>query len=194
MQETSAFIISPQKTYISPQKTSLFSQLRYNVKKRKGLVNMKSSGTPKIITAILVICALVGGWYFLFFPERINQETVTESFEKHENAMQTVAEYLVSGNISTKITGFFTIDENYGVEKTDDDSYSEMISAVEELLTKEYTEIISDGKTVEFVYRSTGGKFRKLYGSVIYNGEKKVEGKVTVPLTTDGWHLYIAQG
>lgn len=155
---------------------------------------MKNSDTPKIIIAILVICSLVGGWYFLFFPERISQETVTESFEKHENAMQTVAEYLVSGNISTKITGFFTIDENYGVKKTDDDAYSKMISAVEELLTKEYTEIISDGKTVEFVYSSTGGKFRKLYGSVIYNGEKKVEGKVTVPLTTDGWHLYIAQG
>lgn len=155
---------------------------------------MKNSGTPKIIIAILVICALVGGWYFLFFPEQISQETVTESFEKHKDAMQTVAEYLVSGNISTKITGFFTIDENYGVKKTDDDSYSEMISAVEELLTKEYTEIISDGKTVEFVYRSTGGRFKKLYGSVIYNGEKKVEGKVTVPLTTDGWHLYIAQG
>lgn len=154
---------------------------------------MKNSGTTKIIIAILVICALVGGWNFLFFPEQISQKTVTESFEKHEGAMQTVAEYLVSSNISTKITGFFTIDENYGVKKTDDDSYSEMVSAVEELLTKEYTEIISDGKTVEFVYCSTGGKFRKLYGSVIYNSEKTVEGKVTVPLTTDGWHLYIAQ-
>lgn len=155
---------------------------------------MKNFGTLKIIIAILAICALVVGWYFLFFPEQISQETVTESFERHKGAMQTVAEYLVSGKISTKITGFFTIDENYGVEKTDDDSYSEMVSAVEELLTKEYTEIISDGKTVEFVYSSTGGKFRKLYGSVIYNSEKTVEGKVTVPLTTDGWHLYIAQG
>ena len=153
---------------------------------------MKNSGTPKII-AILVICALVGGWFF-FFPEHISQETVTESFEKHGDALQTAAEYLVSGNISTKITGLFTIDENYGVEKTADDSYSGMIFAVEEPLIKEYTEIISDGKTFEFVYSSTGGKFRRLYGSVIYNGEKKVEGKVTVPLTTDGWHLYIAQG
>lgn len=154
---------------------------------------MKKSGAFKIII-MLVICALAGGWYFLFFPEQIGQETVTESFEKHKDAMQTTAEYLVGGNITAKITGFFTIDENYGVEKTDEDSYSKMVSAVEELLAKEYTEIISDGKTVEFVYRSTGGKLRKLYGSVIYNGEKKVDGKVTVPLTTDGWHLYIAQG
>lgn len=155
---------------------------------------MKKTGTLKKIIAILVICALAVGWFFLLFPEQISQETVTESFEKHKVAMQTAAEYLVGGSISAKITGFFTPDENYGVKKTDDDSYSEMVYAVEELLTKEYTEIISDGKTVEFVYRSTGGKLKKLYGSVIYNGRKNVEGKVTVPLTTDGWHLYIAQG
>lgn len=154
---------------------------------------MQKSNTPKIIIAILVVCALVVGWYFLFFPEQISQETVTESFEKHENAMQTVAEYLVNNNISTDITGFFTVDENYGVPSTDDPARSEMVEAVEELLTKEYTEIISDGKTVEFVYSSTGGYFNKLYGSVIYSGKSSVDGRITVPLNTNGWHLYIAQ-
>ena len=154
---------------------------------------MQKSNIPKILIAILVVCALVVGWYFLFSPEQISQDTVTESFEKHENAMQTVAEYLANNNISTDITGFFTIDENYGVPKTDDDSYSEMVSSVEELLTKEYTEIISDGKTVEFVYSSTGGYFNQLYGSVIYNGKSSVDGRITVPLNTNGWHLYIAQ-
>lgn len=64
------------------------SQLCYNVKKRKGRVDMKNFGTLKIIIAIPVICALVGGWYFLFFPEQISQETVTESFEKHRGDMQ----------------------------------------------------------------------------------------------------------
>lgn len=157
------------------------------------MVEMQSSNTPKIIIAILVVCALAVGWYFLFFPEQISQDTVTESFEKHEDAMQTVAEYLVNNNISTDITGFFTIDENYGVPKTDDDFYSEMVSAVEELLTKEYAEIISDGRTVEFVYSSTGGYFNKLYGSVIYSGKNRVDDRITVPLNTNGWDLYIAQ-
>ena len=46
--------------------------------------------------------------------------------------------------------------------------------------------IISKGMEVEFVYHSTGGKFNKLYGSVIYNGFDKVDGKITVPLSADG--------
>lgn len=147
----------------------------------------------KMIAAVLLLGALAAGWYFLFFPEQISQETVTQSFETHEAAMRDVAEYLVVNHISTDITGFFTIDENYSVQKQDEDAYVRMVEAVEQLLTKDYSEIISDGKTVEFVCCSTGGYFNRLYGSVIYNGQSQVDGKITVPLNTSGWHLYLAQ-
>lgn len=64
----------------------------------------------------------------------------------------------------------------------------------QETLTQDFETHRQAYEDVEFVYHSTGGKLRKLYGSVIHNGDKKVEGNVTVPLTTDGRHLYIEEG
>ena len=154
---------------------------------------MIRSSLPRTIIVIVLLCALAVGWYLLFFPEEISEERLTDSFKNHEAAMNDIANYLVKNNISADITGFFTIDDNYGVPKLDETSYRNMVTATEELLTKEYSEIISDGKTVEFIYESTGGYFNKLYGSVIYNGEDGVDGRITVSLNTKGWHLYIEQ-
>lgn len=146
---------------------------------------------PKTIIVITLLCVLVAGWYFLFFPEKVNSESAAAAYEEHKTAMRDVTYYLVTNNISADITGHFTPYENYGVAKIDDESYSELADAVEELMTKDYSEIVSDGRTVEFVCRSTGGRFTKVCGSVIYNGKSKVDGKETVPLDTKGWHLYI---
>lgn len=146
---------------------------------------------PKTIIVIAAILILAAGWYFLLFPESVNNENATATYETHKTAMREVTYYLVNNNISTDITGLFTPDENYGVKKINDESYSEFVDAVDELMRKDYSEIISDGRTVEFVCRSTGGRFTKVYGSVIYNGESNVDGKETVPLDAKGWHLYI---
>lgn len=146
---------------------------------------------PKTIIVIAAICVLAAGWYFLLFPESVNSETAAAAYETHKTAMRKVTKYLVNNHISADITGAFTPNENYGVVKIDDALYSELADAVEELMRKDYSEIISDGRKVEFVCRSTGGRFTKVYGSVIYNGESKVDGKETVPLDTKGWHLYI---
>lgn len=146
---------------------------------------------PRTIVVVTVILILAAGWYFLLFPESVNNENATAAYETHKTAMREVTKYLVNNHISADITGLFTPNENYGVVKIDDAAYSDLADAVEELMRKDFTEIISDGRTVEFVCRSTGGHFTKVYGSVIYNGESKVDGKETVPLDTKGWHLYI---
>lgn len=157
----------------------------------KGMVSVK-----KILIALIVL-AVVGGvaWFFLLRPENISQETLTQCFETHCQAYEDVAHYLKKNNITAKITDIPKVGHDYeGITYENTDEYSAFMDGIYEIMQEDHDAIISDGKTVEFVYHSTGGRFRKLYGSVIYNGEKKVEGKVTVPLTTDGWHLYIAQG
>lgn len=152
----------------------------------------------KILIALIVVAvvAVVGGvaWFFLLRPESISQETLTQDFETHRQAYEDVAHYLIKNNITAEITDIPKAGHDYeGITHENTDEYSAFMDGVYEIMQEDYDAIISDGKTVEFVYHSTGGKFRKLYGSVIYNGEEKVEGKVTVPLTADGWHLYIAQ-
>lgn len=148
----------------------------------------------KIIITLLILL-VVGGtaWFFLLRPESISQDSVTASFMKHEEAFETVAAYLDENDISAEITGFLSIDNSYGIVRKESTEFRAFAEAVEELISDDCTEIISDGDTVEFVYHSTGGYFNKLYGSVIFNGQEKVEGKITVPLNTNGWHLYLAQ-
>ena len=151
----------------------------------------------KKILITLIVLAVAGGvaWFFLLRPEVISQETLTQDFEAHRQAYEDVAYYLKKKNITTNITDIPMAGHDYeGVTYEDSDEYSAFMDGIMVIMQEDHDAIISDGKNVEFVYHSTGGKFRKLYGSVIYNGISKVDGKVTVPLTTDGWHLYIAQG
>ena len=151
----------------------------------------------KKILIALVILVLVGGiaWFILLRPEVISQETVTQDFQAHRKAYEDVAYYLQEKKITTEITDIPLAGHSYeGVVFEDSDAYRAFMDGIYEIMCEDHDAIVSDGESVEFVYHSTGGKFVKLYGSVIYNGEKNVEGKITVPLTTDGWHLYLAQG
>lgn len=158
------------------------------MRKTKGMISMKKI----VIAMIILVIAGNAAWLFLLRPESVSQENLTNDFKTHRQAYYTVAGYLMKNKISADIEGILMSDNTYGIETDDSDEFRTFAEAVEEIITKEHDAIISDGKTVEFVYHSTGGKLRRLYGSVIYNGQNKVEGKVTVPLTTDGWHLYIA--
>lgn len=163
----------------------------YNEEKSKGPVYMK-----KLLIAFIIL-AVVGGsaWFVLLRPETISQETLTQDFETHRQAYEDIAMYLRDHKITTEITDIPIADKNYdGVVYEDSDEYRAFMDSVTEIMSEDHDSIISDGRTVEFVYHSTGGKLCKLCGSVIFNGVNTVEGKVTVPLTTDGWHLYIAQG
>ena len=149
----------------------------------------------KFLIALLVL-AVVGGiaWFILLRPETISQERLTQDFEAHRQAYDDVALYLNSHNISTEIADIPMAGNSYeGVVFEDTDEYRAFMDGIYVIMEEDHDAIHSDGKTVEFVYHSTGGVFNKLYGSVIYNGERKVDGKITVPLTTDGWHLYLAQ-
>ena len=150
----------------------------------------------KLLIAFIIL-AVVGGsaWFVLLRPETISQETLTQDFETHRQAYEDIAMYLRDHKITTEITDIPIADKNYdGVVYEDSDEYRAFMDSVTEIMSEDHDAIISDGRTVEFVYHSTGGKLCKLCGSVIFNGVNTVEGKVTVPLTTDGWHLYIAQG
>lgn len=150
----------------------------------------------KLLIAFIIL-AVVGGaaWFVLLRPETISQETLTQDFETHRQAYEDIAMYLRDHKITTEITDIPIADKNYdGVVYEDSDEYRAFMDSVAEIMSEDHDAIISDGRTVEFVYHSTGGKLCKLCGSVIFNGVNTVEGKVTVPLTTDGWHLYIAQG
>lgn len=150
----------------------------------------------KLLIALIVF--VVGGgaaWFVLLRPEAVSQEKLTQDFEAHRQAYEDIALYLKSHKISTEIIDIPLAGKSYdGVVYENSAEYTAFMDGIYEIMKEDHDAIISDGKTVEFIYHSTGGKLRKLYGSVIYNGEKKVDGKVTVPLTTDGWHLYIAQG
>ena len=149
----------------------------------------------KKIMITLLILLVVGGvaWFLLLRPESISQDSITASFIEHEEAFETVAAYLDENDIPAEITGFLSMENSYGIATNDSNKFRAFAEGIEELASEDCTKIISDGDTVEFVYPGTGGYFNKLYGSVIFNGEKKVEGKSTVPLNTNGWHLYIAQ-
>ena len=149
----------------------------------------------KFLIALLIL-AVVGGtaWFILLRPEVISQELLTQDFETHRQAHEDVAQYLIRHQITTEITDIPLADKSYnGVVYEDSDAYRAFMKGIQEIMEEDHDAILSDGNTVEFVYHSTGGILCKLYGSVIYNGENKVDGKVTVPLTTDGWHLYLAQ-
>lgn len=146
-----------------------------------------------MIGGIVLLIAAAIAWFILLRPESISQETAKASFSAHEAACGTVAEYLTANKVSAEITGFFTLDENYGVPMVgNDDAYRDFVESVEELLSRDFSRIISDGSTVEFVYPSTGGKLTARYASVIYNGKTVVDGKSTTELNRNGWHLYIA--
>ncbi|MBR1752520.1 MAG: hypothetical protein IJ740_16905 [Ruminococcus sp.] len=145
----------------------------------------------------LIVLAVTGGaaWFFLLRPETISQDTLTQDFETHRQAYEDVAYYLKKKSITTEIKDIPISGKQFdGVVFEDTDEYRAFMDGIYVIMREDHDAIISDGKTVEFVYHSTGGKLKKLYGSVIYNGLSKVEGKITVPLTTNGWHLYIAQG
>lgn len=148
----------------------------------------------KIIITLLILLVAGGvAWFLLFRPESISQDSITVSFTEHMKVFETVAAYLDENDISAEITGFLSMENSYGIAINNSDEFRAFAAAVEELTSQDCAEIISDRDTVEFVYPGTGGYFNKLYGSVIFNGEKKVEGKITIPLNTNGWHLYIAQ-
>lgn len=144
-----------------------------------------------LIAGAVLVAAGAAAWFVLLRPEQISQDAMTESFTTHQEAFYTVAGYLTKNKITADITGFFSVDENYGVGKFGDEAYSDCAAAVEELMSRDCERIVSDGKTVEFVYPSTGGTFTQLYGAVIYNGKSEVDGKITAALNRDGWHLYI---
>lgn len=149
----------------------------------------------KKIVIALIVFLIAGGaaWFILLRPESISQDRLTEDFEAHRPAYDTVASYLIKNDISAEITDILTSGKTFGIRTEDSDEFLAFEEAVGEIMRDDHDVIISDGKSVEFVYHSTGGMLQKLRGSVIYNGQNKVEGKITVPLTTDGWHLYIAQ-
>ena len=146
---------------------------------------------------ILIVLTAAGGavWFTLLRPEAISQETLTQDFETRRQAYEDVAYYLKKKGIAAEITDIPKSGEPYdGVVTEDSDEYRAFADGINVIMQKDHDAVISDGNTVEFVYHSTGGRLQRLYGSVIFNGEKQVEGRITVPLTTDGWHLYLAQG
>ena len=104
-----------------------------------------------------------------------------------------VAEYLVDNNITTEINGLLTHDNNYGVPIINENDYRKFNEAVEVIMYKEFVSIVSDGESVEFIYESSGGILNRLGASIIYNGKDRVDGKPTVRLNNNGWHLYIRQ-
>ena len=145
----------------------------------------------------LLISVLAGGtaWFILLRPETISQETITQDFETHRQAYEDVAYYLNKNNITTEIKDIPIAWQQFeGVVYESSDEYRAFMEGIYVIMCEDHDAILSDGETVEFVYHSTGGKLRKLYGSVIYNGKLKTDGKITVPLTSDGWHLYLARG
>ena len=145
----------------------------------------------------LLISVLAGGtaWFILLRPETISQETITQDFETHRQAYEDVAYYLNKNNITTEIKDIPIAGQQFeGVVYESSDEYRAFMEGIYVIMCEDHDAILSDGETVEFVYHSTGGKLRKLYGSVIYNGKLKTDGKITVPLTSDGWHLYLARG
>ncbi len=146
----------------------------------------------KIIIGVVITTVIVTAVWLIFLrPSDISQESVTQSFELHKSEFATVATYLTENNISADITGAVTDDNSYGISQSNDNSYHSFTEAVKLLMYDDCTAIVSDGKTVEFSYDSSGGFFNKLNASVIYNGEDKVDAKITVPLSESGWHLYI---
>lgn len=149
----------------------------------------------KILIALIILIAAGGiGWFTLLRPESVSQETITQDFETHRKAYEDAASYLIKNNITAEITDIPESGKSYeGITYEESADYAAFMDGIYEIMQEDHDAVISDGKTVEFVYHSTGGKLRRLYGSVIYNGEDRVDGKVTVPLTTDGWHLLIAK-
>lgn len=145
----------------------------------------------KIIIGILITAVILTvGWFILLRPSNITQKGITESFDLHKNAFNTVAEYLTGNNISAEIDGFLTPDNDYGIVEITENTFQEFTIAVKELTSKDCKSIVSNGESVEFVYHSSGGLFNRLNASIIYNGKDTVDKKITVPLG-DGWHLYI---
>lgn len=155
---------------------------------------MKSKSLKFIVTGFILIIIVVVLWFVLLRPSEISQESMTESFENNKESFYTVAEYLAENKIDTKIYGNLTDDNNYNIPKISEDTYKQFSLAVEEIFKEGYSYIVSDEGMVEFVYPSSGGLLNKLNVSVIYNGKNMVEGKITVPLNKDGWHLYIYSG
>lgn len=151
----------------------------------------------KKLLIILMVLLVAGGtgWFFLLRPEAISQEVLTEDFNSHRKAYDIIAKYLTTRHMTVEITDILIAGrDNFGIRNDGSPEYGDFCDAIYDIMQEDHDAIKSDGMTVEFVYHSTGGKMNKLYGSIIYNGFKKVDGKITVPLTTDGWHLYIAQG
>ncbi|MCR5121952.1 MAG: hypothetical protein K6B74_05985 [Ruminococcus sp.] len=150
----------------------------------------------KIIIVLFVLAAACGAaWFFLLRPETVSQDTLTKDFEAHRQAYVDIAYYLTQKGITTQIDDIPMSGKKFeGVAFEESDDYRAFMEGVYVLMREDHDAIISDGRSVEFVYHSTGGKLNKLYGSVIYNGRKEVIGKKTVTLAPDGWHLYLAQG
>lgn len=146
-----------------------------------------------VCIALTILVLGVIAWFILLRPSDISQELVTESFKSKEKSFMVVAEYLVDNNITTEINGLLTHDNNYGVPIINENDYRKFNEAVEVIMYKGFVSIVSDGESVEFIYESSGGILNRLGASIIYNGKDRVDGKPTVRLNNNGWHLYIKQ-
>jgi hypothetical protein len=149
----------------------------------------------RYLTALFILTlAGVVAWFFLFRPETVSQETLMQDFATHRQAYEDIAAYLQSRHIHTVITDIPIAGQSYeGVVPENSDAYSAFMDGLYVIMGEDHDRIISDGKTVEFVYHSTGGAFVRVYGSVIYTGRNQVDGKITVPLKAAGWHLYLSK-
>ncbi len=146
---------------------------------------------PHWIIPGLVIAA--GMFYVLMLrPSGVTEGSLRDSYRTHEKAYHAVAEYLVQKKISTSIGGLLTPDCNYGIKGEQTRAYSDFIDGITEFMADDSYQIISDGKTVEFVPPVTGGILTRKRGAVVYSGKNSPDGEEVVKLTNDGWYITLS--
>ena len=91
--------------------------------------------------------------------------------------------------IVTEVTGFRTIDNNYGIDYEDSEDFRKMAEGLDHLISVGIEKIQSDGKNVCFVLPASGGMLNKEHAEILYCKDTPIPGYT--PLGYEHWYYAI---
>lgn len=147
----------------------------------------------KRVIITLIVLVIVGGAAFvvLLWPEQVSQDALKQDFSAHQRSYEDVAAYMSKKHIKAEITDIpisgTTVD---GITYEDSDAYTAFMDGWMNLMCEDHKAIRSDGTTVTFVYKSTGGLLTRRHGEVVYHDPHAVDGVEYFRLSND-WTLHI---
>lgn len=157
------------------------------------MTNAKIRHWIYVAIGFLILC---GAAFFLFLREsKYTDDSAASFFAEHQSAYEEVVSYMRKKEIAADVKDIPTIDNRYGILPEDTDAYRAFLSAVTELMNTDVNEIISDGETVQFLTKKSGGFLNQNYFDFAYGDPlPTINGAPRNDMPQKKWYYYICTG